>query len=138
MIQMDMIGRNEEHPADRRLGWDRETSGGNANSINVIGSTFSPDLRRHIEEANRPLGLQLRFRYDDTGANLLQRSDQWPFLKQGIPALFLHTGEHPDYHRPTDTPDKINYPKLQRITRLVYLLAERIAGATERPRFVQP
>jgi hypothetical protein len=138
MIQLDMIGRNEEHAANPRRRLERETSAGNANSINVIGSTFSPDLRRHIEEANKPFGLQLKFRYDDTPEMLLQRSDQWPFLKAGIPALFMHTGEHPDYHQPTDTADKINYPKLEKITRLIYTAAARVANSPGRPRYVQP
>jgi hypothetical protein len=135
MIQLDMIGRNEEHPANRRLGLDRETSEGNANSVNVIGSTFSPDLRRYIEDANKSVSLQLEFRYDDTAENLLRRSDQWPFLQKHIPVLFIHTGEHPDYHRPSDTADKINYPKLERIVRLIYMTVERVANGTP-PKFV--
>lgn len=138
MIQLDMIGRNEEHAADPRRGLERETSAANANSLNVIGATFSPDLRRHVEEANRTFGLRLRFRYDDTPELLLQRSDQWPFLKSRIPALFMHTGEHPDYHQPTDTADKINYPKLEKIARLIYAAAERLVNAPSRPRYVQP
>jgi hypothetical protein len=138
MIQLDMIGRNEEHGANRRRGLERETSSGNANSVNVIGSTYSPDLRAHVEAANKPVGLDLKFRYDDTPERLLQRSDQWPFLKRGIPALFIHTGEHPDYHQPTDTADKINYPKLERIVKTVYHLAERVANSQSRPRYVQP
>jgi Zn-dependent M28 family amino/carboxypeptidase len=138
MIQLDMIGRNEEHVADRRQGLERETSAGNSNSVNIIGSTYSPDLAAVVEEVNRLVGLQLRFRYDATPENLLRRSDHWPFLRMRIPALFVHTGEHPDYHRPTDTADKINYPKLEKIVRLVYLAADRAAGASARPRFVQP
>ena len=135
MFQLDMIGRNEEHGANPRLGLERETSQQNENALNVIGSMFSADFRRSIEEANRRIGLVVKFRYDDTPEELLRRSDQWPFLKNRVPAVFVHTGEHPDYHQPTDTPDKINYPKLEKIVRLVYLTAERIANDAMRIRF---
>jgi hypothetical protein len=138
MLQMDMIGRNEEHAANRSLRLERETSLQNANSVNIIGSTFSADLRRTIEAANRPIALDLKFRYDDTPENLLRRSDQWAFLRKGIPSLFIHTGEHPDYHRPSDTADKINYPKMEKIVRLVYGAVESLANATARPAYRMP
>jgi len=135
MLQMDMIGRNEEHGADRLLGRERETSAQNANSVNLIGSMFSADLKRTMEVANRQIGLDLKFRYDDTPENLLRRSDQWAFLQKGIPALFIHTGEHPDYHRPGDTADKLNYPKMERVVRLVYTAVEAIGNAPARPAY---
>jgi Zn-dependent M28 family amino/carboxypeptidase len=138
MLQMDMIGRNEEHGADRTLMLERETAAQNANSINIIGSLLSPDLRRTMEAANQQVGLDLKFRYDDTPEHLLRRSDQWPFLQKGIPALFLHTGDHPDYHRPGDTPDKINYPKMEKIVKLVYMAVETLGNAASRPAFVHP
>lgn len=136
MLQMDMIGRNEEHGANRDLLLERETAAQNANSVNLIGSIFSPDLRRVLELANREIGLDLKFRYDDTPEHLLRRSDQWAFLQKGIPALFVHTGEHPDYHRPSDTADKIVYPKMEKIVRLVYLAVEELGNAAGRPAFV--
>jgi hypothetical protein len=138
MLQMDMIGRNEEHGADRELMLERETAAQNANSINVIGSIFSPDLQRTMDTANQQVGLDLKFRYDDTPENLLRRSDQWPFLQKGIPALFLHTGDHPDYHRPTDTAEKVNYPKMEKIVKLVYLAVDALGNAAKRPVFIIP
>ena len=138
MIQMDMIGRNEEHGSSRGLRLERETSSQNANSVNIIGSTFSLDLRRTMENANGQIALDLKFRYDDTPENLLRRSDQWAFLQKGIPSLFIHTGEHPDYHRPGDTPDKINYPKMEKIVKLVYRAVDALANANARPGYRVP
>jgi hypothetical protein len=138
MVQMDMIGRNEEHGADNRLRLARETSAQNANAVNMIGTTFSPALRRLLEETNRRIGLELKFRYDDTPENLLRRSDQWAFLQRSIPSVFVHTGDHPDYHQPTDTADKLNYPKMEKIVRLVYLAVEQLAAAPDRPLFQVP
>ena len=135
MLQMDMIGRNEEHGANRELRLDRETPAQNANALNLIGSIFSADLRRTMEMANASVGLDLKFRYDDTPENLLRRSDQWAFLQKGIPALFVHTGEHPDYHQPSDTAEKLNYPKMEKIVRLVFVAVEALGNAKERPGF---
>jgi hypothetical protein len=135
MLQMDMIGRNEEHGANRELMLERETSAQNANTVNVIGTLFSSDLRRTMESANGQVGLDVKFRYDDTPEDLLRRSDQWPFLQKGIPSLFIHTGEHPDYHQPGDTADKINYPKMEKIVRLVFIAVEFLGNASGRPGF---
>jgi hypothetical protein len=138
MVQMDMIGRNEEHEANNRLRLARETAAQNANAVNMIGTTFSPALRTLLEDVNRRVGLDLKFRYDDTPENLLRRSDQWAFLQRSIPSVFVHTGDHPDYHQPTDTADKLNYPKMEKIVRLVYLAVEQLATASDRPSFQVP
>ncbi|HET9217892.1 MAG TPA: M28 family peptidase [Terriglobia bacterium] len=136
MLQMDMIGRNEEHGANRQLMLERETSAQNANTVNLIGTLFSSDLRKTMESANGQVGLDLKFRYDDTPEDLLRRSDQWPFLQKGIPSLFIHTGEHPDYHQPSDTADKINYAKMEKIVRLVFVAVESLGNASARPGFI--
>lgn len=48
------------------------------------------------------------------------RSDHYNFAKHGIPAAFLFSGEHVDYHQPTDDPEKIDYDKVHRVVRLVF------------------
>jgi len=136
MLQMDMIGRNEEHGANRELMLDRETAAQNSNAVNVIGTMFSADLRRVMEMANGQVGLDLKFRYDDTPENLLRRSDQWAFLQKRIPSLFIHTGDHPDYHQPTDTADRINYPKMEKIVKLVFIAVESLGNASTVPEFL--
>ncbi len=62
-------------------------------------------------------------------------SDHHPFITAGVPALMLHTGKHDDYHRPSDDADKLNYAGIQRIARLMLLLALRAAEANELPTF---
>jgi Zn-dependent M28 family amino/carboxypeptidase len=89
-----------------------------------------------MEGANEQVGLDLKFRYDDTPEDLLRRSDQWPFLQKRVPSLFIHTGEHPDYHQPTDTANKINYPKMEKIVKLMFIALEALANAPGRPVFV--
>ncbi len=132
MVQLDMIGRNEDHPANRGQGVPAERARQNENSINVLGSIFSPEFRLLLEKSNASVGLDLRFRYDRGAENLLQRSDHWSFLVRGVPALFIFGGMHPDYHTPNDTADKINYLKMENVVKLVYHalleLGERPSG----------
>jgi hypothetical protein len=133
MFQMDMIGRNEEHSGNRSQQVPEERASDNANSLNVLGSAFSPELKTLISRLNNETKLTVKFRYDFGAEDLLRRSDQWSFLQKGIPALFFFTGLHPDYHTPRDTPDRINYPKLEKVARLVYLTAFEVANQSARP-----
>ncbi len=138
VFQMDMIGRNEEvsDPTSYRFrGLDIQTAAENANALNILGYSKSPDLEKLARQANHEVGLDLHFRYDNQVLGLLRRSDHWPFLNKGIPALFFHTGLHPDYHRPTDTPDKINYEKMAKVIRLVFLSSWEAANDPGKPRF---
>ena len=135
VLNMDMIGRNEEvvvGGGNRFRGLDIQSGESNANAINIMGTTRSADLKSEVEQANGDIGLELRLRYDNHPIQLLRRSDQWPFMQVGVPALFYHTGLHPDYHRQDDVPERINYEKLEKIVRLVYQtswsLARRPAG----------
>ena len=64
MFQIDMIGRNEDHNEDAEEGFLEENGDDNKNTLNMIGSVFSPDLRRSFENVNSEVGLDLRFRYD--------------------------------------------------------------------------
>ena len=135
-LNMDMIGRNEEVPDDdsgRFRGLEPQTAEENANNVHIMGYTYSGALRNGVIEANAAIGLDLELAYDNNPSNLLRRSDQWPFLQRGVPALFFHTGLHPDYHRETDTPDRINYPKMERIVRLVHSLSWQLANSDTRP-----
>ena len=133
MFQMDMIGRNAQHQADAVNSFPREVAAENQNSLNVLGTWLSPDLRSSIETSNIRAGLDLKFPSDLEAIELMRRSDQWPFLKQGIPVLFLFTGFHPDYHQLTDTADKINFAKMEKILRLLYLTVWELTEARDQP-----
>lgn len=135
MLNLDMIGRDEEVPARggaRFRGLPVQSAAANRNAVNVLGYSFSRDLWDAAAAADS-LGLTVRFRYDDNRSNLVRRSDHWPFLARGVPALFIHTGLHPDYHTPADRPDKLNYDKMARIVRWIHQLAWNLANADGRP-----
>jgi Zn-dependent M28 family amino/carboxypeptidase len=105
--------------------------------VNVLGTAFTPELKNLISKDNSDIKLALKFRYDFAAEDLMRRSDHWSFVLKGIPGIFFFTGLHPDYHTPRDTPDRINYPKLEKVTRLVYLSTLDVANAQARPQFVR-
>ena len=102
-------------------------------TVNILGYTYSPDLRAEIEQANVHYGLDLKMRYDNNASNLLRRSDQWPFLQNGVPAVFVHTGLHPDYHTERDRPESLNYEKMARIVRMVHQVSWNLSQTSDRP-----
>ena len=136
LFQMDMIGRNEEVPDPdnpRFRGLEKQTAAENTNTLHLLGYSRSPELRSLVARQNQLIGLDLKLQYDHNPSNLLRRSDHWPFLVSHVPALFFHTGLHPDYHRPTDTADKINYAKLEKVTRLIFLCTWEAADTGTQP-----
>jgi Zn-dependent M28 family amino/carboxypeptidase len=135
-INLDMVGRSEDiDPSSPRFyGFDRATAAGSANVLHMLGYSHSPDLSRIVDRANESVRLKIRRDYDRGAQNLLQRSDHWPFLKRGVPALFLTTGLHPDYHTPADDAERIDYQKLERITELAGRVAWLAADGAA-PRF---
>jgi Zn-dependent M28 family amino/carboxypeptidase len=139
VLNMDMVGRDEEVPVGagpRFQGLEIQTAESNHNAVNLIGYTFVPELTAEVERANKSYALILRKRYDNNSSNLLRRSDQWPFLQRGVPAIWFHTGLHPDYHTVYDRPEKVNYDKMERIARLVHEVSWTLANQETRPRIV--
>ena len=131
VLNMDMIGRDEDSPT-----WNTRAAD-NRNGVNIVGTLYNPDLRRVVETENQKIGLKLDYKTDaDDREGWFSRSDHYPFAVKGVPMVFFNTGEHPDYHTAQDTWDRINYPKMEKITRLVYQSARNVADAAGRPRFV--
>ncbi len=137
VLNMDMIGRNEEVEVgggNRFNGLEVQTAESNANAVNMMGFARAPDLAAVVDAANAGIGLEIKKRYDNNTSNLVRRSDQWPFLQRGVPALGFMTGLHPDYHTVYDRPEKINYVKMEKIARLIYQASWNLANTTARPK----
>ena len=135
-LNMDMIGRSEEVPeyGNRRFnGLAPQTAASNAQNVNILGWSYSPELSKLVDRANHSTDLRLLKRYDNNKSQLLRRSDQWPFLQRRVPALFFHTGLHPDYHTVNDRPERIDYGKMERIARLVHQLSWDLANGDAVP-----
>jgi hypothetical protein len=137
VLNMDMIGRNEEIPVgggQRFAGLEVQAAESNSNALNLMAFSKVPDITAAVEKANGSIGLDLKKRYDNNSSNLLRRSDQWPFLQRGVPAMGFITGLHPDYHTQYDRPEKINYVKMEKIARLVHQVSWDIANADAKPK----
>lgn len=122
-VNIDMIGRVD-------------TLHKNSNYTYVIGSDrLSTDLHKINESMNKEythLDLDYTYNADDDPNRFYYRSDHYNFAKNGIPAIFFFSGVHADYHRPTDTPDKIMYDKAQTIAQLAFYTAWELANREER------
>ncbi len=123
-LNMDMIGRiDKEHE-------------GNDNYVYLIGSDkLSTDLHELSENVNSEyMNMDLDYTYNDENDpnRFYYRSDHYNFAKNNIPVIFYFNGVHPDYHKPTDTVEKIEYEALMKRARLVFLTAWEIANRDER------
>lgn len=123
-LNIDMIGRLDQKYKD------------NPNYVYVIGSDkLSSTLHQISEEANQKhTNLTLDYTYNDPDDpnRFYYRSDHYNFAKHNIPVVFYFNGVHEDYHRPTDTVDKILFEKMETITRLVFYTAWELANREER------
>ena len=113
MLNMDMVGRNGR------------------DSLSLIGAESSPDLGRIAREENARVGFVLRDEVLSSGG-----SDHMSFQKRNVPALFFHSGLHADYHKVSDSPDKIDMIKLANVARLVFLTTVRLANESQRYRYI--
>jgi hypothetical protein len=131
-FNIDMIGRTRNGnatPANEGL------SG--PNEVFVVGPrTLSAGLSELIDSVNLSyLKLDLNYRFDNANHQFFfPRSDHVPYLQQGIPIVSWFTGIHEDYHRPSDSSDKIDYRKMERIARTLFVTAWSLADADKRPR----
>jgi len=119
-LNVDMIGR---------IGSEKK---GNDNYIYLIGSDkLSQDLHDLSEEVNKKYtNLEFDYTYnDDNDPNrFYYRSDHYNFAKNNIPVIFYFNGTHEDYHKDTDTPDKIEYELMAKRSQLIFLTAWEIAN----------
>ena len=112
MINLDMVGRLRE------------------NRLTVFGARSGENLSDLVTKNARALGL------DITDSNDVGRSDHMSFYSKKIPVLHFFTGTHGDYHRATDTWDKLNFEGMAKISDLVLVTALEIANRKEPIRFV--
>ena len=123
-VNIDMVGRADEKYKDVE------------NYIYVIGSDrLSTDLHKINENINNKYSqIIMDYKYNDENDpnRYYFRSDHYNFAKKGIPAIFFFSGVHKDYHRTTDTVDKIMFPKMEKIGRHVFHLIWDLANRDKR------
>ena len=112
-LNMDMIGRM-------------------GSSVIIQGLGSSDYWPKAIEKRNVAVGLSIQAQND-----CFLPTDATSFYLRGVPIFNLFTGSHEDYHKPTDTADKINYEGTAKIAKLTALIAKDLAASTEAPNYVE-
>jgi Zn-dependent M28 family amino/carboxypeptidase len=145
-LNMDMVGRSKTpgyvDPPSYKLA--------EANEVFVVGPRIaSAELGKIVDDVNsRYLKMKLSDFYDTVvpdethdnlgpGANgqgIFSRSDHYNFVKMGIPIAFFCDGLHSDYHRVTDSAEKIDYDKLEAVTKTVYAVSWVLGNSATRPK----
>jgi len=137
-INIDMIGRSKK---------DGDTNPRNASltgpdSVYLIGSTMmSTELGELVNAVNKSfLNLTFDTRYDDPKdpQRFFYRSDHYNYARKGIPIIFFFDGVHEDYHRAGYSADKIDYQKMEKITRTIYMTLWEIANRPARLKVDKP
>jgi hypothetical protein len=133
-LNVDMIGRsraaNDNKPENKLLT--------GPNEVYVIGSKMmSSSLAELSERVNEQyLKVSFNYHYDDPNdaSRLFFRSDHYNYAKKGIPIIFYFSGLHEDYHEPSDSVEKIDFTKMERVTRTIYATALALADSPSRPK----
>ena len=137
-LNIDMIGRSKKD--DDTNPRDKDLTGPNA--IYVIGSTMmSTSLGKLSQDVNKSfLNLAYDVKYDDPNDpnRFFFRSDHFNYARKGIPIIFFFDGVHEDYHRPGDEPQKIDYEKMEKVTRTIYMTLWEVANLPVRPKVDKP
>ncbi|MDB2368953.1 M28 family peptidase, partial [Flavobacteriales bacterium] len=124
-LNVDMIGRIDDFHD-------------NPNYVYLIGSDrLSTELHNISESVNDKhfnLDLDYKFNDEDDPNRYYYRSDHYNFAKNNIPVIFYFNGVHADYHQTSDTIDKIIFPKIEKISRFIFLTAWELANRDERPK----
>jgi len=123
-LNIDMIGRIDDKHIENR------------NYLYLIGSNkLSQDLHNMSELVNKRFtNIDLDYTYNKKNDpnRFYYRSDHYNFAKQNIPVIFYFSGLHKDYHRHTDTPDKIEYDLLEKRTKLIFCTTWYLANANHK------
>ena len=126
-LNVDMVGRLDPKRKDK-----------DPKYVYLIGSDrLSQDLHLVSEAINEKYTqLKIDYKYNEKNDpnRFYFRSDHYNFAKKNIPIIFYFNGTHADYHKPTDTADKINYDILAMRTKLIFYTAWELANRKERVR----
>ncbi|MGD9630318.1 MAG: M20/M25/M40 family metallo-hydrolase [Pyrinomonadaceae bacterium] len=140
-LNIDMIGRSQD-PANiikcdapgKRCNEDLSK----ANEIYVIGSEMMSSTLGAITKGTNDAFLKLdyNYKYDDPKDTnrFFFRSDHFHYAQNGIPITFWFDGVHEDYHQASDHPDKIDYAKMEKVARTIFLTMWELADLKERPK----
>jgi Zn-dependent M28 family amino/carboxypeptidase len=125
-LNIDMVGRNHDN------------SDSESNTVYTVGADrISTELHNIMIDANASLARPMKINFDlndrTDSERIYYRSDHYSYAAKGIPIIFFTTFLHPDYHRPSDEVDKINFDKIAHIDQLVYEIGRRVGNLEHAP-----
>jgi hypothetical protein len=123
-LNVDMIGRND--PDSLYLIGPRSAPNGQSSVLGEIVDSVN-------NASTRPFLINRDWDAPSHPEQLYYRSDHYNYAKHGIPIVFFTTGLHADYHKVTDSPDKIDYDKLTRVATLILHVGIAVANSPTRP-----
>jgi hypothetical protein len=126
MVNLDMVGRGTP---DKATGKER---------VQVHGLDTAKEFDKLFDEVSKNHDHLLIKKTATRGNVYFMASDQFSFFQKNVPVVFFFTGDHPDYHRPSDTSDKINLQGMREVADLTEDLIARFATEKERFTFVRP
>lgn len=130
-LNIDMIGR-EYVPKDKYITNDY---------VSIVGSDWlSPLLHQTHEQANNTFTkLNLDYSYNSKShpEEFFYRSDQYSFAKYDIPVIFYTSPDHEDYHQISDTAEKIDYQRVEKISKLIFYTTWQLANQEKSPKKIE-
>jgi hypothetical protein len=146
-LNMDMIGRtktpasvdpNATHvlvnPGEVLLIGPNVSSDDLGKTIDTVNEGYQKLKISHFYDVTKPDATHDNLGPQPRGQRIFYRSDHYNFAKMGIPIAFFTTGLHVDYHRPSDTPEKIDYKAIQQIAKTVGAVGWELATQPGRPK----
>lgn len=124
IINMDMIGRSDNKPNKK----------GYVSTWAIGRGKVKRPTKRLIRKIDRQMDNTNFYLRQDFPENVMwfMGSDHFPFYRKGIPALIVTTGSYDDYHKPTDTPDKINYENMANVLKAMFALITDVASEPDK------
>ena len=145
-LNMDMIGRTKGpnftdsdkthvlvNPGEVLLVGPQISSNDLEKTIETVNDGYQKLTLNHFYDVTKPDATHDNLGPQPNGQRIFYRSDHYNFAKLGIPIAFFTTGLHPDYHRPTDSAEKIDYKEMQMISRTVAAVAWQLGNQDPRP-----
>jgi Peptidase family M28 len=133
-LNIDMIGRSKKEGDTNPR--NKDLTGENA--IYLIGSEMMSSTLGAVTKGTNDAFLKLTYdyKYDDPKDTnrFFFRSDHFHYAQNGIPIAFWFDGVHEDYHGAGDHPDKIDYAKMEKVTRTIFLTMWELTDLKERPK----
>lgn len=146
-LNMDMIGRTKNpnsvdpnpthvlvNPGEVMLVGPNISSDDLEKTVETINNNYQKLVLNHFYDVTAPDATHDNLGPGPQGQRIFYRSDHYNFARMGIPIAFFSDGLHVDYHRPTDTPEKIDFHEIQQVSKTVAAVAWVLSTEPGRPK----